>query len=103
MDEKTEYTGYEKLLRDILDQTKRKDNTDAKAVRDSFRTDIAKTIDTLAKLRNLSGGDCFEDAPVDRLSIAYSEAFDKIIDGILDNVVNDILLCGMPEQDRFPF
>ena len=102
MDEKTEYTGYEKLLRDILDQTKRKDNTDAKAVRDSFRTDMAKTIDTLAKLRSLSG-DCFEDAPVDRLSIAYSDAFDKIIDGILDNVVNDILLCGMPDQDRYPF
>ena len=102
MDEKTEYTGYDKLLKDILDQTKRKDNTDAKAVRDSFRTDIAKTIDTLANLRSLSGY-CFEDAPVDRLSIAYSEAFDKIIDGILDNVVNDILLCGMPDQDRYPF
>ena len=102
MDEKTEYTGYEKLLRDILDQTKRKDNTDAKAVRNSFRADIVKTIDTLAKLYNLSG-DCFEDAPVDRLSIAYSDAFDKIIDGILDNVVNDILLCGMPDQDKFPF
>ena len=102
MDEKTEYTGYEKILRDILDKEKRKDNTDAKAIRDSFRTDIARTIDTLAKLRNLSG-DCFEDAPVDRLSIACSDAIDKIIDGILDNVVNDILLCGMPDQDRFPF
>lgn len=102
MDKKTKYIGYEKLLRDILDQTKRNTNTDAKAVRDSFHTDIARTIDTLAKIRNLSG-DCFEDAPVDRLSIACSDAFDKIIDGILDNVVNDILLCGMPDQDKIMF
>lgn len=102
MDEKVEYTGYEKILRDLLDPVKRKENTSAKAVRTSFCVNLSKVVDTIAKLRELSG-DRFDEPPVDSLSIACSQAADKIIDSLIDSVVNDILLHGMADQDNYPF
>lgn len=102
MDKKTEYTGYEKILRDLLDPVKCKENTDARAIRTSFCVNLSKVVDIIVKLRELSG-DRFDEPPVDSLSIACGQAADKIIDSLLDDVVNDILLNGMADKDNYPF
>lgn len=101
MDEKAEYIGYEKILRDLLDPVKRKENTDARAIRTSFCVDLSKVVDIITKLRELS--ERFDEPPVDSLSIACSQAADKIINSLLDDVINDILLNGMADKDNYPF
>lgn len=102
-DEKKATNHTREFLVNLVNDNGHKKDADVITVRFNFRFQVSQVADIIARLQKLSGDDA--EAPSgDAFSTRCSKAADELINGILEDTVNNILLYSMgPDDSDLPF